>query len=66
MTDFNQEAPMDSYPVRITAAHARLARKFGDGNLSLGIRDMIECLDSLGVEFCRKQLNTEKAKKNKF
>lgn len=37
-----QDAAMDVYPVRMTAAHARLARKKGDGNLSEGVRALIE------------------------
>ncbi len=37
-----QEAPMDSYHVRLTAAHARHARKKGKGNVSAGVRQLIE------------------------
>lgn len=37
-----QEVAMDVYYVRMTAAHARLARKKGRGNLSEGVRIMIE------------------------
>jgi len=33
-----QDAPMDNYNARLTAWHARMARKFGEGNLSEGIR----------------------------
>lgn len=39
-----QDTPMDVYPVRLTAAHALLARKFGEGNLSDGVRLAIESL----------------------
>lgn len=37
-----QDSPMDAYNVRITAWHARKARKLGDGNLALGVRKAIE------------------------
>ena len=37
---------MDVYPIRMTAAHARKARKLGKGNLSKGVRDMIEKADA--------------------
>lgn len=37
-----QEAPMDGYHVRLTAAHARHARKKGKGNVSAGVRQLIE------------------------
>lgn len=37
-----QEAPMDVYPVRMTAKHARMARKLGEGNLSQGMRVALE------------------------
>ncbi len=40
-----QESAMDVYPVRMTAAHARKARKQGAGNLSEGVRQAIESLD---------------------
>jgi len=33
---------MDVYPVRMTAAHAIEARKLGKGNLSEGVRMLIE------------------------
>lgn len=33
---------MDVYPVRMTAAHARRARKVGNGNLSEGVRQALE------------------------
>jgi hypothetical protein len=46
MTDFKQDAPMDVYPIRITAAHARKARKAGKGNLSRGIRQAIEKMEA--------------------
>lgn len=42
MTNFKQDAPMDVYPIRMTAAHARRARKIGQGNLSKGVRKSIE------------------------
>lgn len=41
-----QDAPMDSYPVRMTAAHARRARRIGAGNLSEGVRVALEQADS--------------------
>ena len=34
--------PMCGYNVRLTAAHARKARKLGDGNMGEGIRLAIE------------------------
>ena len=37
-----QEVAMDVYYVRMTAAHARIARRKGSGNLSQGIRILIE------------------------
>lgn len=37
-----QDAPMDSYTVRLPAAHARFARRMGDKNLSVGVRVAIE------------------------
>jgi len=37
-----QEAPMDSYPVRMTGAHARRARQLGEGNMSAGVRLALE------------------------
>lgn len=37
-----QDVPMDTYPVRMTAAHARHARRKGEGNLSQGVRLAIE------------------------
>lgn len=37
-----QEAGMDVYPVRMTAAHARKARHLGEGNLSEGVRAAVE------------------------
>ena len=36
---------MDVYPIRMTAAHARKARKAGNGNLSEGTRMAIEKLE---------------------
>jgi hypothetical protein len=37
-----QEARMDVYPHRMTAAHARHLRKVGKGNESEGVRVLIE------------------------
>ena len=37
-----QDAPMDTYYNRLTAWHARKARKIGEGNLSKGVRIAIE------------------------
>lgn len=37
-----QDAPMDKYDVRMTAAHARHARRRGSGNLARGVRKLIE------------------------
>lgn len=37
-----QDCAMDNYNARISAWHARTARKLGDGNLSAGIRLAIE------------------------
>jgi hypothetical protein len=45
-----QDAPMDTYPVRMTAAHARHARKKGEGNLSQGVRRAIEEAEGEVVE----------------
>ena len=42
LTHKTQENPMDNYNARLTAWHARMARKVGDGNLSLGLRIAIE------------------------
>jgi len=42
MTDFKQDGPMDVYPHRMAAAHARKARKIGGGNESKGVRIAIE------------------------
>lgn len=36
------EVAMSVYYARLTATHARLARRMGDGNLSEGIRFAIE------------------------
>ena len=36
-----QEAPMDAYTSRLTAAEARIVRKLGGGVFSEGIRRMI-------------------------
>lgn len=33
---------MDSYPVRMTGAHARRARQLGGGNMSAGVRLALE------------------------
>lgn len=33
---------MDVYSIRITAAHARHARRRGKGNVSEGVREMID------------------------
>lgn len=38
-------APMDVYPHRMTAAHARKARKIGKGNESKGVRMAVERFD---------------------
>lgn len=37
-----QDAPMDKYDIRLTAAHARHARRRGAGNLARGVRRLIE------------------------
>ena len=37
-----QETAMDVYPVRMTAAHARIARKLGGGNMAEGVRLALE------------------------
>lgn len=37
-----QDAPMDKYDIRMTAAHARHARRKGSGNLARGVRKLIE------------------------
>jgi hypothetical protein len=42
MSLFNQENPMDGYQVRLTARHAREARRIGGGNMGMGIRTAIE------------------------
>lgn len=41
-TDFEQNSPLDVYPHRMAAAHARKARKIGQGNESKGVRIAIE------------------------
>jgi hypothetical protein len=38
----DQDYPLDNYNARLSAWHARVARKIGDGNLSSGIRKAIE------------------------
>lgn len=38
---------MEVYPIRLTARMARIARRFGDGNLSAGIRQLINEKDGL-------------------
>lgn len=45
-----QDAPMDNYPVRMTAAHARRARRIGQGNLSEGVRRALETVDGEPLE----------------
>lgn len=37
-----QDAPMSNYSARLTAWHARHARRAGDGSLSAGLRLLIE------------------------
>jgi hypothetical protein len=37
-----QDPPMDTYSVKLASWHARMARRRGDGNLSRGIRLVIE------------------------
>jgi hypothetical protein len=37
-----QDGPMDVFSVRMTAAHARRARKLGNGNISEGVRMRLE------------------------
>lgn len=37
-----QDAQMDGYCIRMTAAHARHARRRGSGNLAHGVRKLIE------------------------
>lgn len=37
-----QEAKMDKYDLRMTARHARHARRKGDGNIAEGVRILIE------------------------
>lgn len=39
--EYQQDVPMDMYPVRLTARHARHARFLGGGNLSEGVRKAI-------------------------
>lgn len=41
---YEQENPMDVYNTRMTAKHARIARTYGGGNLSKGVRYAIEFL----------------------
>ena len=38
----DQDAAMDNYNARLSAWHARMARKIGEGNLSEGVRKAIE------------------------
>lgn len=38
----DQDGPMDTYAVKLTARHARYARQRGGGNLSRGVREVIE------------------------
>lgn len=40
---YQQDEAMDSYTIRLTARHARIARRLGgNGNLSRGVRKAIE------------------------
>lgn len=39
---YAQDAPMDVYPARMTAKHARQARDIGNTNFSEGVRTAIE------------------------
>ena len=39
---FNQDSALDTYSVRLTAWHARMARELGDGCMGDGIRKAIE------------------------
>ena len=41
-----QEGPMDVYTIRLTAAHAICARRFGCGNVSDGVRVALEVMRS--------------------
>lgn len=42
-----QQCPLDGYSVRLTAWHARQARKLGNGELGEGVRRAIErCVDA--------------------
>ncbi len=38
----DQDGPMDTYAVKLTARHARHARERGGGNMSQGVREIIE------------------------
>jgi wobble nucleotide-excising tRNase len=48
--EYQQDAPMDMYPCRMTAKHARHARSLGEGNLSEGIRTAIAVAYKLAKE----------------
>jgi len=38
----DQETPMDNYNARLTSKQARKARRIGGGNLSAGLRKLID------------------------
>jgi len=44
------DVAMEVYPIRLTARMARIARRFGDGNLSAGIRQLINEKDKPSTE----------------
>jgi hypothetical protein len=57
--EYEQEAPMDVYNNRLTARHARHARKIGDGDFSEGMRRAVEIayevlFKDIGSEQCCK------------
>ncbi len=63
MPNFKQDAPMDVYPVRMTAEHAVKARVLGDGNMSEGVRLAIAACTEVIKNEMRKGLLDRRKKK---
>lgn len=57
MLYWDQDSALDVYSVRMTAKHARLARRIGDGNLSKGIRECIEIVSKEMINVLQNQEN---------
>jgi hypothetical protein len=67
MSTFDQDDPMDVYPHRMSAAHARKARRIGKGNESRGVRIAVEAFGEQRRGERRKETgDRRKAKKVKW